>query len=268
MQKRHYLQTTIHLRLKAFIVVLNNDKDLRSFLIILKKIAMINHLKFLIVATLFALNIAACTKDIEQISITNIEVGHDNIAFKGMPLHVEIDIIAPERIRSVSIAIHSESVNNGWKFNQLYLEYDGLLNVTFHKDIDIPDLVTPGIYHFLFTVVDHSGQSKEIETNFELKDKPTNASQISGLEAHVAQGGKDLHITAHITSPNKIDKVVIEIEGPMEKELTYDKMRGETHFDFSEHIDIAQFPVGHYDFHFTVVDLQGNKIEQKGHFNK
>lgn len=110
------------------------------------------------------------------------------------------------------------------------------------------------------------------------KDVPKpviNLTELGYENSKTVYAGSDLHIEAEIVAEGKIDKVTIEIhpegehakgtsatlrEGIWEVDTTYTKFSGLKNTTFHEHIDI---PVcaepGHYHFHFTVTDMEGNQ---------
>ncbi len=118
----------------------------------------------LLVITLFFIS---CSKDDNPAAptISNIEVGKDNskIGIVGQELHLEAEILAHGKIKTIKIDIHSESHHGGWEFSKTYTEYDGLINTVFHNHIHIPLNATPGDYHLDFTVIDQNGRTTEQE---------------------------------------------------------------------------------------------------------
>ncbi|TVQ91173.1 MAG: DUF4625 domain-containing protein [Bacteroidetes bacterium] len=118
--------------------------------------------------------------------ISDLEIGYDNskIGHRGSDLHFDADIVAEGRIDRIVVEIHYEgdhhhdhkSGQNGdhddhaWEFEHTWTEYNGLLNTSFHKHIDIPHDAKLGDYHFHFKVIDQQGKVTEIETEFEVKD--------------------------------------------------------------------------------------------------
>ena len=228
--------------------------------------------KSTLILLVFTLFVVSCSKDENPAAptISNLEVGKNNskIGIIGQELHLEADILAPGKIKTIKIDIHSESHHGGWEFSKTYTEYDGLINTNFHHDIHIPLSATPGEYHFEFIVIDQNGRTTEKEVELKIEEAAKDAPQISNLDAHVENNGNDLHVTAKITALHKIDKIVIELEGAIEELFTFDSMRGKEQHDFSEHIDISKFPKGHYHVHFSVRDLQGNEVETEIHFDK
>lgn len=88
--------------------------------------------------------------------------------------------------------------------------------------------------------------------------------------------GSDLHIEAEIVAEGKIDKVNIEIhpEGEHEEkgvawevDTTYTEFSGLKNTIFHKHIDIpANAEPGHYHFHFTVTDMEGQQAAVEEEF--
>lgn len=117
--------------------------------------------------------------------ISNFEIGYDNskIGFRGSDLHIDADIVAEGKIDRIIIEIHHEGDHHGhksgqngghddhaWEFEYTWTEFNGLLNTSFHKHIDIPADAELGDYHLHFKVIDMQGKVTEIEEEFEVKD--------------------------------------------------------------------------------------------------
>ncbi|HOO83901.1 MAG TPA: DUF4625 domain-containing protein [Prolixibacteraceae bacterium] len=89
----------------------------------------------------------------------------------GNDLHIDIEVLAINRIDWLRVEIHAEesdkslALNNNstWSFDSIYSEFSGLKNVEFHKHISIPDSAMPGQYHFQFSVSDSEGNFSDVE---------------------------------------------------------------------------------------------------------
>ncbi len=120
----------------------------------------------------------SCKKEEESIAkpqITLTEVGLENshIGYIGSDFHLEADIIAEGKIKSVKVVIHPEG-SGTWEFETIYTEFSGLKNATFHKHLDIPLSADTGDYHLHFIVIDEQGNETVAESEFEIK-QPTDA---------------------------------------------------------------------------------------------
>ena len=132
----------------------------------------------LFVAVLGILVFNSCKKEEEPIAkpqITLSEVGLNNskIGYIGSDFHLEADIIAEGKIKSVKVEIHPEG-SETWEFETTYTEFAGLKNATFHKHIDIPLSADTGDYHLHFIVVDEQGNETVAESEVQIK-QPTDA---------------------------------------------------------------------------------------------
>lgn len=232
------------------------------------------YIKFLMITALFVFTFSSCNNDeveAEAPTISNTEFGHNNnkTAYVGADLHVEAVIKAPGKIDNIRVEIHPKS-GIGWKYDEVFKEgFEGLLNATFHKHPPISATATPGEYHLHLIVTDKNGKQTAVEEHIEIVNDPTLPS-ISGFKVSLTNGGNTLHVEAHITAPNKIKEVEVEIEGAWEKEVEYTDaaMVGQTSYHFSKDIDIASAPAGHYHVHLGVTDQKGKNIEFEEHFNK
>ncbi len=120
----------------------------------------------------------SCTKEesIAKPQITLTELGLENsmIGYLGTDLHVEADIIAEGKIKTVKIEIHPEGYVGTWTFDTIFTEFSGMKNATFHKHIDIPANAGADDYHFHFIVVDINGNESVAESELEIQ-QPTDA---------------------------------------------------------------------------------------------
>ncbi len=205
-----------------------------------------------------------------SIDLTEVGSGNNGQVTAGEDLHLEAEILATGRIASVAVEIHSESNSSAPEINQAFTEYNGLLNATFHKHIDIPATQPAGTYHLHLTVTDQDGNVKTEETTIEILAS-SSLFQISLTEIghgtvgnFHAHAGEEAHIEGTITSVNPIATIAIEIHNEsnssvQEIEATYTNYAGQTTANFHEHLMIpANQPSGDYHFHFTVTDNQGN----------
>ena len=103
-------------------------------------------------------------------TITNTEFGHDNnkTAYVGADLHVAAQISAPGKIDNIKIELHPES-DGGWEYNEAFKEdFEGLLNATFHKHLQISEEAIPGEYHLHFIVTDKNGRQTSVEAPIDI----------------------------------------------------------------------------------------------------
>jgi hypothetical protein len=231
------------------------------------------------IITLSALT--SCSNDDDKpvtqaaLTVEFTEIGHGGTppdAHAGEDLHIEAEILAEAKIASVSIAIHSESNTAAPEINASYDDYNGLKNATFHKHVDIPATQPAGIYHLHLTVTDTDGNVKIAESDLEILAAETDNSiniEITELGhgtagSFHAHAGEDMHMEGVITSQHAISTVVVEIHNESdatapEIERTYTNYAGQTTANFHEHIIIpANQPTGHYHFHITVTNDEGN----------
>ena len=207
-----------------------------------------------------------------QIELTEVGHGTPPHVHAGEDLHLEAEILAPGKIASVTVEIHNESDTSAPEITASFDDYNGLLNATFHKHIDIPANQPPGNYHLHLTVTDQNGNVKMVEAELEILAADTeNNIEIELTEighgtidnAH-AHAGEDLHIDGHIHSTHAVVSIEIEIHhetnaSAPEITATYTNYAGQTDIDFHEHIEIpANQPTGDYHFHITVTDDEGN----------
>lgn len=104
---------------------------------------------------------------IEKPVVSLEEVGANNTktVIAGNDLHLEVEIVAENRIKRIDIEIHQED-GGDFEIEKSYTEgtYIGVKNTHFHEHIDIPAETPAGEYHLHFTVTDQNGQTETIES--------------------------------------------------------------------------------------------------------
>ena len=225
--------------------------------------------------------LTSCSNDDDNAKVTAAltveltEVGHGGNpphAHAGEDLHLEAEILAEAKIANVSVEIHNDTNTSAPEINATFADYNGLRNATFHKHIDIPATQPAGIYHLHVTVTDADGNTKTAESDLEILPAETDNSiniDITELgegavgSSH-AHAGAELHVEGAITSVHAIGTILVEIHNEAdatapEIEKAFTNYAGQTTANFHEHIAIpANQPVGHYHFHITVTDDEGN----------
>lgn len=112
------------------------------------------------------------------------------------------------------------------------------------------------------------------------KDKPIakpviNMTELGYENSKIAYQDSDLHIEAEVVAEGKIDRIEIvihpegehtkkalnsEINYEWEVDTTFTEFSGLKNTSFHKHVEIpADAEPGHYHFHFTVTDLEGNQ---------
>lgn len=271
-----------------------------------------NNIKKTIFFVAFVALLSSCTNDEDPVvvgnkkpTISNFEYGSghgdtykEGIGYIGRDIHIEGKINAPNKIQSIIVEIHKEGHDHGakgdkeWEFRKKYDEFNGQINPTFHKHVDIPETAEAGEYHFHFKVTDLAGLIVEIKKDIQIKKvavDPTAPSIVGEFEMGTGHGkdfkpgiaylGRDIHIEGKMKAPNKIKSVVVEIhkEGDHHhakatKEWTfkkeYDQFKGkgnEAEGDlpvFHKHVDIPKdAEQGEYHFHFKITDNKGLTLE-------
>ena len=204
------------------------------------------------------------------VDLTEVGSGNNLQATAGEDLHLEAEILATGKIASVVVEIHSETNTSAPEITQTFADYNGLLNATFHKHVDIPATQPAGNYHLHLTVTDQQGNVKTVEAEIEILAS-SSLFNISLTEiGHGTSGnfhahsGEEAHIEGTVTSVNPIATIAIEIHNESdatipEIEAIYNNYAGQTTANFHEHLMIpANQPAGDYHFHFKVTDNQGN----------
>ncbi len=158
---------------------------------------------------LLAVSFTACKKDKDEVKpkpiISNLEVGAGNskIGYVGADLHLEAEVEAAGKIKTIEVEIHKKS-GEGWEFTQVFDEFAGQLNTVFHKHVDIPPTAQTGEYHLHLKVTDMAGTETEVESELELQvNTDTQAPTITVTTAPIANqqftAGQSISISGTIT---------------------------------------------------------------------
>jgi len=122
---------------------------------------------------------ASCKKDespeIKIPTVSNVEIGTANNrqAIRGRDFHLNADVIAGDKIKSVEVKILQKTGGNYtkvWKFELAWDQYNGVKNTNVHKHFTIPAEAPEGKYDFYFIVQDENGTKLEIKEDFTILD--------------------------------------------------------------------------------------------------
>ncbi|PTB96825.1 hypothetical protein C9994_05550 [Marivirga lumbricoides] len=124
--------------------------------------------------------VTACSKDDEtsvapKPSISEVEIGSGNngIGIIGRDFHLNAEVLAGNKIDSVTIRIDQlpeESYSSDWRFELSWPEFKGAKNATVHKHFDIPEDAVEGKYDFTIIVKDENGTQLEQTFSLEIVD--------------------------------------------------------------------------------------------------
>lgn len=206
------------------------------------------------------------------IELTEVGLNNSGEGQVGDELHLEAEIFAEAKIATIEVELHSETDSSIPEIYAVYDDYDGLLNATFHKHIDIPPTQPAGHYHLHLTVKDQDGNTEMVESEVEIIAAGEESGIVIGISelGHGTEGnyhthvGEEMHIEGTITSVYPIATITVEIHNESdpsapEIEATFPNYAGQTTADFHEHINIPTGqPAGEYHFHLNVTDNQGH----------
>ncbi|MFC3196642.1 DUF4625 domain-containing protein [Parapedobacter deserti] len=132
-----------------------------------------------------ALGASSCKKDTAPDPIApvieNVEVGRgDNgIGVAGEDFHLEIDVVAGDRIDIILIRIEQrpdETYAREWSHEVTWEQYRGARNTNVHQHFDIPEDAPAGRYDFVIIVHDQNGTRLE-----ERRTLNISAPQVLGM---------------------------------------------------------------------------------------
>lgn len=136
-------------------------------------------------AAILSITFISCDKN-ENPTITIHELGYENTktVVAGNDLHIDAEILAPQKIASIQIIIHSEDeqqhspaqktpsalkIEAVWAVDSIYTKgYAGVKNADFHEHIAVPLSAAPGHYHLHIKVTDMAGNQTTKEDEIEV----------------------------------------------------------------------------------------------------
>jgi len=126
-----------------------------------------------IASAIMLVGIYGCSKDPARPVINDFEIGKDNsgVAVRGGGLHIEANMEAEGKIDVVIVEIHFEGVGEGWEYEKIYTEFNGLKNGEFHNHIEVPADAALGEYHVDFKVRDQEGQETKVAGDVEILEQ-------------------------------------------------------------------------------------------------
>ncbi len=111
--------------------------------------------------------------------INNFELGsghgdrrNDGSAYLGRDIHIAGEIVAYNKICSITVSISSDE-EGAWNKVFTFDAYNGQLNASYHEHVDIPENVKIGVYDFVFKVLDKKGFSTVLNKKLYIKERPT-----------------------------------------------------------------------------------------------
>lgn len=128
----------------------------------------------------------SCDKN-EHPEITIHELGYENTktVIAGSDLHIDAEIMAPQKISSIQLIIHSEEEHAAnmpmkaknmnqevteWKVDSIYTKgYVGVKNAEFHEHLNVPLTAELGHYHVHIKVTDMEGNQTMREDDIEVQ---------------------------------------------------------------------------------------------------
>ena len=135
---------------------------------------------FVIALAIVCTFIFGCKKDKEEVELKkptaeNIEIGTANNkrALRGRDFHLNADVLAATKIKSVQVKIlqkTGENYTSNWKFELTWPTYAGVKNTNVHEHFTIPVEAPEGKYDFYFIVTDENGTILEIKEDFTILD--------------------------------------------------------------------------------------------------
>jgi hypothetical protein len=218
----------------------------------------------------------SCKKDKgltpEEAAITVKEVGLNNskIAYSGNDLHIDATVTAPAKIVNIKVQITLAESNYGWDFVKTYTgAYAGSKNADFHEHIDVPESARAGTYTLLIIVTDELGRKTQAKADFTII-KDLSLPRITNV-ALKATSASILNISGGINAPNKIAKLVVEVQSSAwTREFIYTdpEMINQTSFPLNKNIDVSSAPAGHYHINISVHDQAGKHALYAFHMDR
>jgi hypothetical protein len=239
---------------------------------------------FLALAT--ALNFTSCknnddddddNKNVKPV-ITLNELGYQNtkIGYPGSDLHIEADIFAENKIRTITVTVHPEgTTSKEWEVDTTYTssKYAGVKNAEFHEHLEIPIDAGLGDYHFHLSVIDNEGNQTEVEEELEIAEPtdtelPVISISVAPTDNQLFATGETITIEGNITDDVGIGGIYVGLVKVSQNltdaevdHLNTVSLFHEHHFDNHKDVDFkASIVVGadKDNDHPTPKDITGN----------
>ena len=143
--------------------------------------------------------------------IENVEIGLGNngIGVVGRDFHLDLDIVAGDKIDLVQVKIEpieGESYADEWNFELTWEEYKGVKNTNVHKHFDIPEDAVEGKYDFFIIVTDENGTTLQETYEVEIVD-PSNLAVDPILYIwHITTDQGDFHyVNETLENPENVE---------------------------------------------------------------
>jgi hypothetical protein len=134
---------------------------------------------------IFSIFLVSCDKNTPpKVTLHELGLNNTKTVQQGSDLHIDAEIIAPLKIASIQLIIHSEDehpahvsmktmstgeVSIEWKVDSIYTKgYVGVKNAEFHEHIQVPATANLGHYHVHIKVTDMEGNQTIKEDEIEV----------------------------------------------------------------------------------------------------
>lgn len=123
------------------------------------------------------------------IIMTELGLNNTKKAYAGGDLHMDAEVEAAGKIKTISIEIHPEEEHgskseqfrlgvSAWEADTVYTSFEGLKNTSFHEHLEIPADASAGHYHFHFVVTDMEGNQSTYEDEIEILEPNDNQAPV------------------------------------------------------------------------------------------
>lgn len=244
--------------------------------------------RFLLVMAAFMTGIlmASCDKDDDKVSkpvitITELGLGNNGIAYEGADLHIEAEIVAEGTIRDVLVEIHQEE-GSSEEIEARFEEYAGKKNTTFHKHVAIPIGTKLGTYHVHLIVTDQLGYESTAEGEIEIQALNDSEAPVLNLtltpeDGKVFSNGQTISLAGSVTDNYALGGLLVALVFESDN-LTDDQVSGDnpavvvllhTHdFESSKlHNFVASIVVGaEFDNNMIPAAIAGQNVWRNGDY--
>ena len=221
--------------------------------------------------SVLTLCLASCSNNNDDPAETKLEInkrelGEENskTAVLGKDLHIECEILAESKIRSIRVALiqgNAETVlMKDFNSNKNYV---GVINAHFHEHLELDGKLAAGTYRFILTVTDEKGKEVSWTDELTLKAPDPNAPKIEitspNANNNTAEAGSKFTVKAEVTVKSAVKSIELEFHGDKEYPIEVSDYNGKTGtFEFSKEITVpAEAVAGEYHLHFTLTDTDG-----------
>lgn len=225
------------------------------------------------IATTGALIVSCNSGTVTGLGVSDLKIGtsaKDKSSHLGAPIPVSGVAFAEHNIASLEVSLKDKSGAETFAQQDLTNGASGETKTNFAAHIELPTDVEAGEYLVTLTIKDQQGNEETEESPITLLID-SSFPAIADLDVGLNAAGNDLHLESNVAAANKLDKIIVFIEGESwNKEVEFAKpsIAGKLTLHFHEHVHVDEAPAGDYTITLTIIDQEGNEASTQANFTK